>query len=286
MALGRRHILKICGEHINPTSFLEPSRYLQACYEHLKEKLDNYSYIEFSDDLGFSKTNVIHLIIRGKRKLSVKGAKRVCEALGLTGTDRQYLETLAAHQNARKPEDRQKLFDKLLAIKNRALTNPLDQKQLSYYSSWYNPVIRELVGISTIRRGDTSFVDLIHPRVLPEQGRKSIELLESLELIRYDEQADMYVQNHQNVSTGDEIQSLAVISYLSEVIELGRNAITSIKSSRRDISSVTVAVDEQTAKELKSAIQAFRKQLLARADQCKSPDQIYQINFQLFPFTK
>jgi uncharacterized protein (TIGR02147 family) len=252
----------------------------------MKTELESYSYLEFADDLGFSKTNVIHLMIRGKRRLSVKGARRVCEALGITGIGRQYLETLVAHHNARKPEERQQLFDKLLVLKNRDLSSPIQQQQLDYYSSWYHPVIRELVGIRAIRRNDVSFVDEIHPRVLPEQGRKSLELLESLGLIRYDDASDRFIQTHANITTGDEIQSLAVVSYLAEVIDLGREAMTSIKAARRDISAVTVAVDEKTAKELKAEIQRFRKRLLALADECENPDGIYQINFQLFPFTK
>jgi uncharacterized protein (TIGR02147 family) len=286
MARGHKHVLKSCGQKVKPSSFLEPAKFLQACYDFMKAELDSYSFLDFAEDLGFSKTNVVHLMVRGKRRLSVKGAKRVCEALGITGTGRQYLETLAAHHNARLPEERQQLFDKLLSIKSRDLTNPIEQHQLDYYSSWYHPVIRELVGIRAIKRNDVSFVDDIHPRVLPEQARKSLELLETLGLIRYDETADKYLQTHANITTGDEIQSLAVVSYLAEVIGMGRAALTSIKAARRDISAVTVAVDEKTAKQIKAEIQHFRKRILALADECQSADGIYQINFQLFPFTK
>ncbi len=286
MTASKTRILKECGQAVRPSRFLEYSKFLQACYEYLKEHLDSYSYIQFADDLGFSATNVVHLIIRGKRRLTLKGAAKVTTVLGLRGIDRQYLETLVQHNNARRPQDRSSLFEKLISLKNRDLANPIEQQQLDYYTSWYHPVIRELVGTVAIKRNETDFVNHIQPRVLPEQGRKSIELLEKLGLIRYDDQADRYVQVDQNISTGNEIQSLAVIGYHKEVIEIARDSITTIPSARRDISAVTVSVDDATAQRLKLEIQKFRKHLLAIASESTNPDHIYQINFQLFPFTK
>jgi uncharacterized protein (TIGR02147 family) len=278
--------LKDCGEAVKPTSFLEYTRFLQSCYTYLKDHVEGYSYLQFAEDLGFSKTNVIHLVIRGKRRLSLKGVEKITRVFNLRGVDRQYLECLVKHNNARKPLDRDKLFERLLEIKNKELTNPIAQDQLEYYKEWYHPVIRELVGLRVITREDPHFVDAIQPRVLPEQGRKSLELLEKIDLIRYDEEKGRYVQTAQNVSTGDEITSLAVIRYHKEVIEIARDSITTVKAKRRDISAVTVAVDDETAQKMKQEIQLFRKRLLAIADECQNPEHIYQINFQLFPFTK
>lgn len=286
MTASKPRILKECGQAVRPSRFLEYAKFLQACYEYLKANLNSYSYIQFADDLGFSATNVVHLIIRGKRRLTLKGANKVTNVLGLRGIDRQYLETLVQHNNARRPQDRTALFEKLLALKNRELENPIEQQQLDYYTSWYHPVIRELVGSLAIKRNDTDFVNHIQPRVLPEQGRKSLELLEKLGLIRYDDQAERFVQVDQNISTGNEIQSLAVIGYHKEVIEIARDSITTVPAARRDISAITVAVDDATAQRLKGEIQKFRKHLLAIANESNNPDHIYQINFQLFPFTK
>ncbi len=286
MSAASKKQLKNCGEKVKPSRTLDCALYLKHCYSFLKAEVENYTYLQFAEDLGFSRTNVLHLIIRGRRRLSPKAANRIATAFELTAAERHYLDCLARHNSARKPEDREKHFAQLMEIKSRQISETVTQDRLGYYTEWYHPVIRELVGVRCIRKDDLSFVECIQPRVLPEQGRKSIELLEKLGLIRFDADADMYVQTSQNVSTGDEVLGLAVIHYHKEVMDLAKDAITTVKPRRRDISALTVAVDDSTAQKLKSEIQLFRKRLLAIADECTEPDQIYQLNFQLFPFTK
>ncbi len=283
---SKAKILRACGEAIKPSRHLDYKAFLQACFNFIKDQKESYSYIQFAEDLGFSLTNVMHLIIRGRRRLSTKAAAKISVLLNLKGFERQYFETLVEHNNARLPQDRDALFARLVALKNKEIQNPIVQDQLDYYTSWYHPVIRELIGLSPVKRGDASFVDCIQPRVLPEQGRRSLELLQSLGLIRYDEEKDQYIQVSKNISTGDEIRSLAVIGYHKEVIEIGRDSMTTIAAQRRDIGAVTIAIDEATAQRIKTEIQNFRKALIAIADECKNPDQIYQVNIQLFPFTK
>ena len=82
-------------ELTNVVNYLDYKEYLKSLYRALKEKKKKYSYIQFSDDLGFSKTNVIHLMIRGKRPLTVKSAKRISQSLGLAGTQKRYFELLS-----------------------------------------------------------------------------------------------------------------------------------------------------------------------------------------------
>src|ERR1700730_5835126 len=86
---------------------LDYREYLQGVYAWLKADLDTYSYLSFAEDLGFSRTNVLHLVINARRPLTLKGAIRVANALQLKGLERRFLETLVHYCNSRKPAERE-----------------------------------------------------------------------------------------------------------------------------------------------------------------------------------
>jgi len=278
--------LKSAATAISPTGFLEYRDYLSALYHWLKNNLDRYSYVQFASDLGFGKTNVAHLIIQGKRPLSVKAAERIAASIELGALDKEYLVTLVRYQNARSPRQREELFDAIHALKNRLLKSSLDRSQLEYFSEWYHPVIREMTFMTEFDSDPDWIAAKIFPRIRPEQARKSLALLESLNLIRFDGALNRHVPTAARVSTGDEVASIAVIRYHQQSIALGRDAMTSVSEDRRDISAVTVCVSEAMAQRMKVEVQAFRKKILAMADEVKKGDQVYQLNIQLYPLTK
>lgn len=279
-------LLKEVCQHIRPSLYLEYATFLEDVFQWFKTRRKNYSYIQFAEDLGFSKTNVIHLMIRGKRRLSPKGVSRITDALHIKGAERMYLETLVRYQNARLSSDREALFSRLMEFKSKSLSSPIEQHQLEYYREWYHPVIRELVGIPGFKADPHWIVDHIEPRVLPEQARKSLALLQELNLIRSKESGDGFELTSQHVSTGDEIASHAVVRYHQRTIEIGRESITNFDHTERNVSSVTLSISEKTFEKVAEEIAAFRKRILEISEQDSSPDRVYQLNVQFFPFTR
>ena len=278
--------LKAAAEKAAPTGFLDYRDFLSAVYSQLKKSLDRYSYIQFAADLGFGRTNVVHLIIQGTRPLSAKAAEKVADSLSLNSIENEYLVTLAKYQNARSPRQRDELFDEIHAIKNRVLKSDIDRSQLEYFSEWFHPVIREMTFMADFKSDPDWIASKIFPRIRPEQARKSLALLESLKLIAFNAELSRHVATTTRVSTGDEVASIAVIRYHQQSIGLGRESITSVNEERRDVSAVTVCVSEAAARRMKAEVQAFRKKILAIADEVKDGDEVYQLNMQLFPLTK
>lgn len=278
--------LKEVCQHIKPSQYLEYETFLEDVFQWVKLRSKSYSYILFAEDLGFSKTNVIHLMIRGRRRLSVKGADRIIEALSIKSTERLYLETLVRYQNARLASDREALFARLMDLKSKSLSSPLEQSQLEYYNEWFHPVIRELVGIRGFNPDPHWIVKHIEPRVLPDQARKSLALLEELKIVKRNENTNQLELTQQHISTGDEIASHAVVRYHQRTIEIGREAVMNFDHTERNISSVTMSISADVFEKIADEISGFRKRILEISEQSKDPDRVYQLNIQLFPFTK
>jgi uncharacterized protein (TIGR02147 family) len=173
-----------------------------------------------------------------------------------------------------------------MELKSKSLTSPLEQSQLEYYSEWFHPVIRELVGMPGFNPDPHWIVKHIEPRVLPEQARKSLALLEELKLIRRSESAQNFELTQQHVSTGDEIASHAVVRYHQRTIEIGRESVMNFDHTERNVSAVTVSISEDAFQKIADEISTFRKRILEIAEQSNDPDRVYQLNIQFFPFTK
>lgn len=282
----RRSPLKDVFAQVKPSQYLDYAHFVEDVYQWIKARRRNYSYVEFADELGFSKTNVLHLIARGKRRLSPKGADKMISVLHIKGAERMYFETLVRYQNARLSSERDALFARLTELKARCVASPLEQSQLEYFSEWFHPVIREMVGVKGFKPDPQWIVNHIEPRILPEQARKSLALLQELNLIRLNSENDTLELTEKNVSTGDEIASHAVVRYHQRNIEIGRESVMNFDHTERNISSVTVAVSPEFFEKVSEEISLFRKRVLQLAEQCSDPDRVYQLNLQFFPYTK
>src|SRR5207245_2584539 len=102
----------------------------------------------------------------------------------------------------------------------------------------------------------------VFPRIRPEQARRSLALLTELGFIVYDDQQERHVLCQETVSTGDEVQSMFVVRYHQKMIEIGRESITLVHESERDVSAITVCVSTEASEKMKREIQLFRKQML------------------------
>jgi len=119
--------LKQFASGVDPLAFLDVRDYLQAVFKEVKKNVEHYNYFEFSEDLGLSKSNVVHLIIRGKRPLTKKAGAKIAEALGLVSDARIYFENLVVCYVSRLSDERQVAYQKLLEIrkKNKPEGNPI-----------------------------------------------------------------------------------------------------------------------------------------------------------------
>ena len=141
-------------------------------------------------------------------------AVKVVKALRLTGLERRYFLALVDHGNAKSSAGREALFEKLVELKEQALPDESDKATLAYFSEWYHPVIRELVGTPGFRNDPVWIAGHIVPRIRPEQVRASLALQEKLGLIAFDAERQTYVQTKARISTGHRVKGMALTRYL------------------------------------------------------------------------
>jgi hypothetical protein len=70
-----------------------------------------------------------------------------------------------------------------------------------------------------------------------------------------------------------------------EMFHLGENAISWISKPDLETSTVSINLSKKCFSTLKERLLAFNKELMELAKVEKEPDSVFQINFQIFPFT-
>jgi len=227
--------LKKLLKPIPVSKFLHYRDWLKALFLSAKSQDNDYSYAQFADDLGFSKTNVLRLVITGSRPLTLKAAEKIASALAMTGGAKKYWLALVAYNGERLPALRDKYFAILMELKAEQQPYELDPLQAEYFSEWYHPVVREMTGLLAFDGTPEWIRDHLEFTVRLDQVRRSFEVLTKLKVIRFDAEKGRYVRSQERIRTDSEVDSIAVVRYHQKMIEMGKESITTIDEKRRDV---------------------------------------------------
>lgn len=267
------------------TGFEDYRSYLAAVYLAVKEISQSYSYAHFSVMLGLSSTNA-HAIINGHRKLTQKTGVRIAEALGLSETHKRYFLALIRQEHATSSAERESAFRERLEIAKQNLGNTLDERRLRFFETWYNAAILELLRLEHASDQPSWLSENLQPHVPVPKIKQSIALLQELGYLSFSEKHGRLYPTEVLISTGDQVERMAIVSFHRQMIDLAISAMDQIDSEERNISAVTVAVSRELKQQFEEELVALRKKFLKLASEQKSAEEILQVNFQLFPVSR
>jgi uncharacterized protein (TIGR02147 family) len=241
--------------------------------------------LQFADDLGFSKTNVMHLVIGGKRRLTVKSGTRIAKSLGLEDADRRYFELLVRYGLVADDRERNDLFLDLQTLKAKTQRSALAASQMELFTAWHHPVIHEMMMLPGFSPDPRWIAAKLSPSIDPEAAKASLDLMTSLGLVAVDDTSGAYALAVPHITTGDEVASSTVAKFHQQMMDLGMAAVASVDDAERDVGSVTIAVSAAMAAKIKAEVQEFRTRMLAVCEASPDVERVYQLNIQLFPVT-
>ncbi len=88
------------------------------------------------------------------------------------------------------------------------------------------------------------------------------------------------------LSTGPETRGVHIANYHRSMMQHAIQSIDLVNAKDRDISSLTLCVGPSGLRLFKERIQRFRRELLELSAREDEPEQVVQINFQLFPLSR
>ncbi len=276
--VGRRRVA------IDVFAYLDYRAFLRAFYDEAKAR-GSFSYRAFARRAKLRSPNYLKLVIDGERNLSAAMAERFAEACGLSDEGADYFRELVAFAHARTSREQNERYAKLRGHRRYRSAHRLDVAQDAYHSRWYLPAIRELALHAEFREDPAWIAAQLMPSIKPVEAELALATLLELGMLVRDERGRLR-QGTKLVSTGAETRSLHLANFHRAMMAHAADALDRVPAEERDISSLTLCMSRAGLANLKLRIQRFRAELLALSDLEERPEQVVQVNFQLFPLSR
>jgi uncharacterized protein (TIGR02147 family) len=275
---------KAASDAIEVFSYLDYRAFLRDYYLRGKER-GRLSFRSFSRRAGLRSPNYLKLVMDGDRNLTDAMAERFAAAIGLPHDAASYFCELVRFGQAKTVVERAKHHQKLTGFQRYREIRPLEAAHAAYHATWYLPAVRELAARPDFREDPGWIARTLWPSISFDAAQKALEtLLELGLLVRGPDGAVR--QGDPLLSTGPEVMSLNVARYHQAMLERAAASIEEVPAAERDISSLTLCLGADGIRRLKDRLRAFRRELLEISSLEAHPQQVVQLNLQLFPLSR
>jgi len=265
--------------------YLNYRDYLKDYYEVRKAKDPKFSHRMFCRLTGFTSPNFIKLVIIGKKNLSKKSIHKICTGLKFNRNEALYFEALVAFNQCSSHEKKKKLYEKLNFYKAFVDVKHVDEKYNKFLSNWYYPIIHQMTLLNHFREDPQWIVRQLGNQITTEQAKEAFELMQELGMLQKDKNNKLRPADHA-ISTDPKKIAPSIKKTHKELIAKGISSLDSTPKEFRDISSLTLAVNQNSFAKTKKLIQQFSRDLNVIMSNTKDVDAVYQLNIQFFNMSK
>lgn len=264
--------------------YLDFRVYLADFYAANKTAHRGFSYRSFSRRAGLNSPNHLKLVTEGARRLTDDMVPKFARALKLDPSETSYFGILVALNQATTTAERTEAYRQLTHHKVYRKAHRVDRKHAAYYSRWYIPAIREMA-LQKNFVADPEWIAMhLIPRISEKRAAEALEVLYSLNLLH--KEADGTVTPTDTVVVAeDATRGVHLATYHETMMNRAKEALSLLPGTARNVSAVTLCVDESGYAKIVERVQAFRKDLIAFASAAGTGTQVVHVGLQVFPLT-
>lgn len=262
-------------------TYYDYRKYLKELVEHERKRTPVFTNRYIVQKAGFKSPTALKHVIDGKRNLSLESANRFASALKIEGIRRHYFLTLVLFNQTTSLEEREKYLNELLELRRADNPSRLDEEKYDIFSKWYHLAIRELVELPDYRNSSKWISRVLNPHIGIQDAADSVNLLKRLGLI--EKKDGGYRSVNKTLATDECVRSVKVVEFHRQMIQLGSESMTRFPSDEREVSGTTLRIKKEDARSIIAMLRELRKKALTLASSSENADQIYQLNFQMFP---
>jgi len=265
--------------------YLDYRIFLTDFYEWKKHTDPQFSYRSFGKLAGVS-ASLFKDILNERQNLSLKVAEKYAEAMKLKKLEQSYFNHLVSFNNAKNNADKNEQFERMMAMRRQRKNTILQVSQYDYFAEWYNAVVRELIHHQPVNIPPTKIAEKIRPAITSQKVKKSIELLQSLELIakKMIDGKEYWVQTSRSISSDFDVRSQALKKYQHSMIQLAQESIERFSGQERNLQAMTLSGSKESYEKIKTLMNQFVNESfnILEADG-KEVEKVFAMNLQLFP---
>lgn len=241
------------------------SDFLLAQYQLRRNKNARYSQGAFSRLLGINSGRLAQYF-SGKRFITKSAAIKMAEKLALEPDQKEYfLHLCEIDKKGKKTPEPQRIAD----------------DQMALLVEWHHLAVFYLMFTTDFKNNTAWMAERLN---IPEElVASSLERLKRVGMLKHREDGTPEPQRGPFSSLPTIQNSYLQMSHKDTLKHVVSN-LSDIPVEKRDISSITVAIDDSKIAEAKEMIRSFRRKLAGFVSEGKR-NQVYTINVQLFPLT-
>lgn len=274
----------LTGHQLNIFDYLDYHEFLRDFYTLEKATDPLFSYRVFAVAVHIDASLLVK-ILQGKRHLSAEGIEQFISFFRFKSAKSEYFRELVAYNKANREDELKRHFESLQKMRPAA-KRQIDEARYRYFQMWYFPMIRSAIDVFEYYSHEQaeSLGSLCHPKLSATQVVDALNNLESLGLVKKTSSGRI-IPSEAHLSTGDRWQSAAIQDYQRQMIEHAKNALNSISREKRDISTITLALDSSQLERIQAILAEARSSIVRQVGAMPSNecDAVYQLNIQFFP---
>lgn len=231
------------------------------------EKNPQFSLRAFAKKVDASPA-VISRILSGKRTLTKKMANKIAEALCLPPSEKDEVESLFSAEQDYSNQDQ---IGKELSI-----------ECFTAMKDWYHYGITQMINLDSFIEDYKLISRMLS--ISEIEAKLAVNRLINLGILDRDENGKLY-RTSSHFTTTTDIASSGLRHFQKQILEKAILSLENDPIDERDITSITVAIDESKIKEAKQEIKKFRLKMAEFMSQGERT-RIYNLGIHLIPISK
>ena len=239
-----------------------------------------------ADKIGLKSKGYAHRILHSPAKsLSRTIQERLIPILGLSPAEAEYFRAMVAFASAHKNEDRARFFSVMRRFLGVRESGKLLADRYDYLSCWWLPALREIAVMKDWKNDYAAMAQQFAQPISSVQVQKGIELLLRLGFLQRGPRTS-FRQAEPVLRTEDDVLDVAVYNYHKEQLALSQKALE-LSLEQRELGGITFGVPKGSYQKLRKRLREFQQSILMEFGSLHgAPEEILQVNFQLFFLTK
>ena len=262
--------------------YLDYREFLRDYYKERKREKPFFSYRFIGNRVGMDSSYVIK-VLQGSLHISSKKITSFIKLLDLGEAEAAYFETLVQFCKAKTEPERKLCFDKLFSV-STVKAQRFEAHQYEFFQKWYYSAIWSLIDCRDFSGDFGWLARQCMPPITIRDAKRGVRVLEKLGLIVRGKNGK-YHTTSLNLTTGQKWYSRAIEAYQAEMIRRAAGSLELFQKKERDISTLTMSVNEKTLAEIQELIRQFRSSLIKLVNSCDGHDRVFQLNVQFFPLS-
>ena len=257
--------------------------FLKDYYERRKAEMPFYSYRMMGDKLGLD-SSYLYRVLQKKQHLPAHALQAAKEILALSGREAEYFDLLFSAAVSKDKDKKEELMAKALSLRD-VERHSLQAAELKLLENWWIPAVRAYLDLNGGVVNVKQIAKDICPPITEDQVNEAIEILKEVGLVKKLASGRLALTDA-HLTVGGPEKAQAVRKFQRQVLALASDSLDNVPVTERNVSTLTLSVDQSCFEDLGEMLREFRRLVQKRVDEAKNSDRVMQLSMAFYPVAR